>query len=553
MSERKKKITRRRFLQSAGMATGAAALAACGTKEVEVTKLVKETVVEKETVIEEVQKLVTPTAKPMKAKLPEVIMGNVEGTIITTLDPQNHWAFMLYEFDKMVYDRLVERDVETGEFRPGLATEWEVIDPTTIRFNLRKGVKFHNGEEFTGESVKMTIERFTEQELIQSYRWRSLDTVEIEDDYTVTIKSTEPLGNLFSSLTVTSMLSPKARSEGGEDWFNNPVGTGMFRFDEWARPEGKLSVVHNPDYWGGPDFLQDRLGNCEKFTFMGIPEIGSRVSALLAKDIHIAGWLTPETVGVVTRDSDLAVRSYVGADQAYLGINFNVEPLAVREVRYAMSLAIDRQKITELISPLGQVAAGYIPPGVMGYNPDLQPDPYDPEQAKALLKEAGYGDGFEFDMHYKVGPWPKITENMLMLQDYWKEVGIQCNVILDEPGTFLTIRLEGDYGIYVSQYGNMPMDPSEHLGPRVAEDPFLGGFNDQEIIQGIHAAGAMLDQKERVQAYREVDKKLVDKGRGSWIVQFYPGYLYAFGHGVTGLELWPNSVHDYRTLRVETV
>ena len=557
MGTQRKRITRKEFVRHAGLVAGAAALGACAPATPQVIETEK--IVEKpvpQTVVVEKEVVVTPTPKPMKPTLAEVRLGNGETHLVTTLDPYDHWAFSQYEFQKLVYDHLVERDVTTGKFEPSLATKWTTVDPNTVKFELRKGVKFHNGEEFTGESVKMSLERFIQETLpMQGYRWTQLDSVEVHDKYAVTVKLKEPLGTLFSSLAVTPMLSPKARQDGGEKWLDDTaVGTGPFQFDEWSRPDGRFSVVRNPEYWGGPEYLRSRLGNCEKFTFIGIPEVGSRVSALLAKDIQIAGWLTPETIGMVTRDPDLQVRSYVGADQAYLGFNLNQEPLGERKVRYAMSLAIDRQKITELISPVGQVAAGYIPPGVMGYNPNLKPDPYDVDRAKALLKEAGYGDGFSFEMHYKPGPWPKIAENMQMLHEYWKQIGIDCKVLEDESSLFLKVRTEGTYGIYVSQYGNLPMDPAEHLGARVMNDPFKGGFpeKDPEITQLLREAQSMLDQQKREEAYKKIDEMLIDQGRGPWIVQFYPGYLYAFGHGVAGFEMSPNSIHDYRTLMIAT-
>ena len=552
-----KDLTRRQFLKVASMAGVGGAITACqpAPQVIETEKIVEKSVLQ--TVVFEKQVVVTPTPKPMKPKLAEVRLGNGETQLWTTLDPYDHWNHGCYELQKMVYDHLVERDSTTGKIEPSLATKWTIVDSKTVNFELRQGVKFHNGEEFTAESVKMSLERFIKEELpMQGYRWTQLASVQVVDKYTVNVKLKTPLGSLFTSLAVTPMLSPKARKDGsGPKWTDSPIGTGAFRFDKWSAPDGKLSVVRNPEYWGGPEYLRGRLGNCEKFTFVGIPEIGSRVSALLAKDIHIAGWLTPETIGMVTRNPDLQTRSYVGADQAYLGFNLNQKPLGDSRVRYAMSLAIDRQKILELINPMGQVAAGYIPPGVVGYNPNLKPDPYDVERAKALLEEAGYGDGFSFEMHYKVGPWAKIGDNMQMLRDYWKQIGIDCIVVEDEGSLFFKVRTEGTYGIYVSQYGNLPMDPAEHLVARVMNDPFVGGFpeRDPEITKALRDADAMLDPVKREEAFKKADEMLIDQGRGPWIVQFYPGYLYAWGYGVTGFEMGTNSVHDFRTLMIETV
>src|SRR5689334_5735014 len=199
-----------------------------------------------------------------------------------------------------IYDRLLDRDAKTLKPKPMLATGWKVVNDTTWEFTLRPGVKFHNGEPFTAQAVKATIEYAldpaSKSHFATSSYWKPVKEVQVVNDLTVRFITEKPYPSLIdhASLTDLLVLPPRAlKEQGPQKLAEHPIGTGPFRFVEWRRDD-RLVLERNPDYWQGP-------ADASRVTFRFIPEFSARLAALLSGEIDIMKDVPPHVIDAVER------------------------------------------------------------------------------------------------------------------------------------------------------------------------------------------------------------------------------------------------------------
>ncbi|HEX6387517.1 MAG TPA: ABC transporter substrate-binding protein [Anaerolineae bacterium] len=265
---------------------------------------------------------------------------------------------------------------------PWLAESWEQLDETTWRFDLRQGVKFHNGDEFNAEAAKWSIDR--------ANRWFPLfppDEVTVLDNYTLEITTTRPFWYMAEALSHPSyaMYSPEG------DPGTNPIGTGPFSLDEYQQNEF-IRVVKFDDYWGEPAQL-------DAVTLRFIPDAGARVLALQSGDVDMILPVPRDNVPQVAAMPD--VELYVSQPIGYWAIYFatkNQEPpydlLTDVRLRQAINYAIDRETIVnQVFDGYAEAALSLMPPTV---SPEIDQNvtgfTYDPDKALALFAEAGWTD-----------------------------------------------------------------------------------------------------------------------------------------------------------------
>jgi peptide/nickel transport system substrate-binding protein len=330
-----------------------------------------------------------------------------------TMDPHSWYAAENRVATEQVYEALLDIDSSLA-IVPQLALAWKPLDPTTWEFELRHGVRFHDGTPFTAEDVVFSIERArAETSDFRSYV-DGITAVEVIDDHTVHITTTGPDPSLWLKLAEVAIMSkawaeqhgvmtPADNNRAREETYSprHANGTGPFMLEEFE-PHGRWVMVRNPDWWGEADHPHniDRIVHIWKHD----PE---NVAALLAGEIDLLQEVPYWSLDQIRRTPGLklAYRTklltmYFGLDQGSGELrSSNVKgrnPFKDKQVRQAMAYAIDIEPILrplmgELFIPAGMLAA----PGVNGYAPELdQPPPHDPERAMALLAEAGYPDGF---------------------------------------------------------------------------------------------------------------------------------------------------------------
>jgi peptide/nickel transport system substrate-binding protein len=394
-------LRRRSFLKAAGGATAAATLAGCtggdGNQE-ETTETTEET--DDETT-EETDDETTEEMDESSGGTLTYARGSSSGS----LDFQNTTSGEVAKVTNQIYDGLVQFEPGETNIVAGLATEYNV-DGETITMSLREGVQFHNGEEFTADDYVATYERFTNPDheyypgddyvsAYGSYSLGTIDSVEKQGDYELEITLAQPYAPMIPNLAMfcSRVHSQAAIEEYGTDLAENPVGTGPFQFDNWDQGNERIRLSANDDYWG-------EVPKVDEVVFTVVGENNSRAQTLDSGGADIIDGLGAGSSKIVENSSNAELVSMPGINVGYMAFNMSrFEPFQTKEVRQAINYAIDTQAIVEnIFQGIASQASQPIPDSVMGYNSDLDPYPHDPDQAVQLLEDAGYGDGFEFEL-----------------------------------------------------------------------------------------------------------------------------------------------------------
>src|SRR5690349_3361338 len=408
------------------------------------------------------------------------------------------------------------------QVKPLLATSYEVMSPTRVRFKLRPNVKFHDGTPFNAAAVKFTYDRALKGN--PPARWASLagslDHAEVVDNLTVDIVTKEPYGPILRTLAMYCMgiVSPAAVHKLGQDFSRAPVGTGPFKFVEW-KTNTHVIIERNPDYWGDKAPL-------DRVVFKVVPEEGARMIALQTGDADMVLLPSPSQLSGLRRDSRYTVHEVVGGRVVFAGMHAGLPPLDDVRVRTALLYAVDRKAILDNIMEGSAVPArGVLAPGVFGFK-DMGLDrlyPFDRARAKALLAQAGWTPGADGIMQkggQKLtlswiaarGRYLKDGEITEAVQAMFKEVGIDARVQFLDWGTvfpqvraatlnynlftlgWVTANADADYSLYALFHSKQTpptgWNTSRYANPRV--DPL------------VEQARKSLNQGEREKLYAEV-------------------------------------------------
>ncbi|WP_042143638.1 ABC transporter substrate-binding protein [Paucisalibacillus sp. EB02] len=421
---------------------------------------------------------------------------------ITTLDPHNNNVITTSAVLVNIYNRLVARD-ENGEFIPELATEWEKVDDTTWEFKLNPDVTFHNGDAFTAEDVKFSLERVAKDTTLQqNSTFRQIESVNVLDDTTVQIITGEPDPQLLSRLaTPAASIFPAAHFEevGAEEFFANPVGTGPYKYSAWERDD-QVELVKFADYFAGEP-------KWETVHFSVVPEDSTRVSELLTGGIDIAFNIpTADMERIDENDgTHVALAPIQRVIQLWLSTEEG-EPTADPKVREAIELAIDNQVIIdEILLGSATPTRTHVAPGNFGADESLYDTYlYDPERAKELLAEAGYEDGVTVEISVN----NYYTEMAEVVVGMLAEVGITADIELIEQSQFAN-RLFGedlDEGVFVG-WGNDMFDGSVL---ELFKSDNVTSYSNPEVDALLEEAAYNMDEEERADQYKQVQQILAE-------------------------------------------
>jgi len=457
---------------------------------------------------------------------PEQILKVGIGTDIGTFDVIKFTSSNDMKAASLVFETLITLDPnDLGMPVPLLATSWKQINEITWIFNLRKGVKFIDGTPFNAAAVKFSLERAITA--LKSSRFQGMiKVVNIINDYQVEIKLKEPSSSFFTGLSrqTASIISPTAVKKYGEDWFKNPVGTGMFKLEEWI-PGRYVAFTRNEDYWGTPAKL-------EKVVFYPIVNEDTRLMSFKSGEINVCEDLPAYEVPNIEADPNLNIQIQPQLRTIFLTLNTLCDTLKDIRVRKAIALAIDKEGIfkyvMEGIAP--EAKYGLFPPQILTKDEPIGYG-YDPELAKKLLAEAGYADGLELELWVPEGRYAKGVEICKVVQGQLSKVGIKVNISIMESGSFweLTSNYDIDKKFQMLLIGwLLPPDPFPVFLVLFNSDSNVNfsnyrfpGFEARNIL-----ASRTADKDERDQIYLDMDKEVVE------YVAIIPIYYGAMIYGV---------------------
>jgi peptide/nickel transport system substrate-binding protein len=373
-------------------------------------------------------------ATPLIRKGPAGKLVIATGVDLDTFDPHVMLSAAMRGVIKNVFEALVDR-----EEQPLLATRWEVLGDLTWRFELRQGVKFHNGDAFDAEAVKFSFERFVDPKTKAPYarQLEPVKRVEILDKYTVKIITSTPYGTLLDALADVEIVSPRAVQEeaGGGAW-KKPVGTGRFKYVEWL-PADRVVIEANEGYWGSPPLIRTVI-------WRPIPEPSTRVIALRTGEVDIVTHIPAGQASAISGPG-MHVERVAAMSQIPVTLNCQDKPFSDMRARQAINYAVNKEELIRVIlDGAGQVANGPLTPSHPGYDSSLKPYPYDLTQAKKLLAEAGYASGFSITFQSPRGRFAKDQQIAEALVGQLAQVGIKLNANVMEYTTLLKVyRKEG--------------------------------------------------------------------------------------------------------------
>jgi len=335
------------------------------------------------------------------------------GADVTSIDPHYHNLTPNNNVAEHIFETLVTKD-QRSRLKPALAESWRAVDDLTWEFKLRRGVKFHDGGDFTAQDVVFSLDRVpnvpNSPSSFAAYSKQITEKV-ILDPHTIRFKTAAPYPLMPNDMSTIFMLSARAAKGAATEDFNSgkaTIGTGPFKFVRYAKGD-RIELARNDTYWG-------IKAAWDKVTFRIITADPTRVAALLSGDVRAIENVPTADIARIAKSSDLTLYRTVSHRLMYLHLDSSRDrspfvfdksgkpleknPLRDLRVRKAISKAINRQALVERVMEGAAVVTGQLmPEGMFGHTTTLKPEPYDVDGARKLLAEAGYPDGFAMTLH----------------------------------------------------------------------------------------------------------------------------------------------------------
>lgn len=488
---------------------------------------------------------------------------------------------------QVIYEGLISLDYNL-EPEGLLAEDFKQVDDTTWHFTLKEGVKFHDGSSLTADAVKASIDRIKDPAMASSraYIFDMIDEVNVIDDYTVEIKTGDTFAPLLSYLSHdgAGIISKQVidedyqnalneaeidmsleefyalREEGGEKYTDiakkvseytgtiveeKPTGTGYMKFQSRS-PGEKVVVERFDEYWDGPV-------NLDTVTFKIVTEDASRIAELESGQSQLIQGFDVGQVERLESNPNINVLPVYNISTEFVGMNTQKGPLKDKRVRQAIGHLVDKDSIMEgIYLNMGRTMKGAIQEEVLGYDENLEDLEYNPSKAKALLKEAGYEDGF--DLKLLTNDVPDRVDIAVYLQEKLKTVDINIEIEQLEWGTYLEAVSSGEQDLFILGWPNTVGDPDQGLWP-ILHSSMLGNggnrffFENEVVDQLLEEGRSELDSSKRAEIYQEINEILVEEQPAVFVKQAeYPNAMTANVHG---LEIDQFGHPDFRKVTLD--
>lgn len=439
----------------------------------------------------------------------------------SSMDPHFATTGQNQQLAMVLYDRLVHIDAD-GQFVPGLATGWEVSDDRlTWTFTLRDGVTFTNGSPFTAHDVIYSFERIPNvpnSPAPFTQRLAAIEAAEAVDDLTLVVRTGTPAPGLITDLSTIYIVSRDVGEAESADFDRGTaaIGTGAYRMVSYS-PGERLVIARNEDHWGGPAAF-------EEIIIRFLDNAASRVASLQAGEVDFIDAVPPNDLERLRAMAGIEVVAEPSARIVYMGLDQGGEttpqvrgiddnPFLDLRVRQALSHAINREAIVERVQfNSGAPAGQFAPAGIFGHNPDIAAPAYDLDRARALLAEAGYGDGFGLTVHGPAGRYVNDADVTLAVGQMWAQLGLDIEVETLPFNVYSPAATAREFSAFLFAFGITTGESS--LGYRnvlATYDEARGWgsnnrfrYSNAEFDEALTAAFAAFDDAEREGYLQEV-------------------------------------------------
>lgn len=402
-----------------------------------------------------------------------------------TIDGMEDGYFPEWRNDFGIYEALVTFG-EGTERKLQLAEDMNVSDDGLVyTFKLRQGVEFHNGEKLTMDDVQFSYERYR-KEALANYVFDCVDNAEFGGD-TITFTLKTPYAGFLDVLTNLRIVNRKAVEEGGETYGRNPVGTGPYKFVEW-KPSQKILVTRNDNYWGDPAIIKD-------VNYRIIKEKTSAIASFEKGEVDILLHVPAKEIDRISKMNGVKFESATSNKQLYYFVNTEKVD---KNVRQAIDLAIDRDAIIQLVEGgRGRIPTSHIE-GRLGDSGKDQGYHRDVEEAKRLLAEAGYEDGYTMTLLHNGSDDLKVSQ---MIQTSLAEAGINLEIESLESGAFWDRVMASDFQMY-GRTANLSLPDSYDFISGFHKDSSVNyvGIDRKDLNDAIDKVTMLPDGEERTEA-----------------------------------------------------
>lgn len=459
-------------------------------------------------------------------KKPQVLVFGRGGDSVS-LDPAIVTDGESFKVTENIFETLLEFGPQDTTIQPGLAKKWDISeDGLKYTFYLQEGVKFHDGTDFNAEAVVKNFERWKGGAEEQFYYFHSMfkangediiKSIEAKDTYTVEFTLTRPLAPFLKNLAMSSfgIASPSALEKYGDKFGENPVGTGPFKFVIWKRNDS-ITLEKNADYW------QEGYPKLDQIIFRSIPDNSARLNALISGDIDLADDINPSDAILIERNANLQLIERPSMNIGYLALTNTRKPFDNKLIRQAVNYAINKQAIVDaFFEGKAQVAKNPMPPSISGYNDEIQDYPYDPEKAKALLKEAGY-DGTPIELWAMPVPRPYMPDGQKVaeaIQKNLEDVGIKSEIKTVEWATYLEMAKDGKFDAFLLGWTGDNGDADNFIYTLLDKDNIGSNnyayYSNDEVHDLLIAAQTETNEEKRNELYKKAQE--IIKEDAPWV------------------------------------
>lgn len=434
-----------------------------------------------------------------------------------------------------IYENLFERNPETMEIEPKLAESYETPDDLTWVIKLKENINFQDGTPFNAEAVKYSFDKLIDPATAapRASLLEPVDVITVIDETTVEIKTKYPYGPLLAALSHSNaaIISPTADQK--QDLMQDPVGTGPYKFVSWNQGD-EVVLGKNEDYWGGAPEL-------DKVTFKVVPEVSTAISMLQTGEVNFLDALPTEQISRIESLENVEVTKQDGTPVYYLTFNHSKERNQNPDFRKAIASAVDRDAFVEKLNGLGVRSDSILGPQVFGYDEsaDNAGTAYDPEAAKKLVEENGFGDE-------PIKLLAANRDNFILMaeivQSQLTEAGFKVEIETMEWATFLDTARTGEYDLTFLSWSNVTGDGSEMFYPNFHSDNVGASnraqYSNPEFDKLVEASRTSIDQEERKKFLGEANQLMLDENVA--IVMYHGVVTSATDKSIKGLKMDPN-------------
>ncbi|MDR3073567.1 MAG: ABC transporter substrate-binding protein [Deltaproteobacteria bacterium] len=451
------------------------------------------------------------------------------------LDPQNSVDTFSFSIIRQINEPLFTVDGKTKKLVPVLVEKWEMPDPQTYKLYLKKGVKFHNGEELTTEDVVFSLKRLCSPDSVfQKSRGQYINPngFTIIDKYTMIMQTNGPVGDFLGSMKhpYANILSKKAVTEAGKEYFRNPVGTGPYKFVKWVK--GEYTDLERFDGYHG------KKGNFKTIRFMTLPDNSSRMIALETGKVDLIYAVPYADYDRLIKENKVKVVESEGLVLLHIGMNCKNPKLADPRVRLAIEYAINKDAYNQVVySGHASIPKGPLPSVSQWFPKDPKPVwTYDPEKSKALLKEAGVKN-LELTI-LAINAQDRI-DGATLIQGMLAQVGVKVNIQIVENAVIDDMLRKGEHDMYLGTWGMQTNRDAGVYWYSLFTITSEGSTNktflrDQPLDGMILKASASVDENERSQLFQKIWDRLNELH--PFVYLSHASEIYAGAKNLVGME-----------------